>query len=61
MRTSATYCSQCAHAHPDTMKQPPWRWLCLMHPRLNEGFGFVTMFADADEIIVLLEKQVRER
>ncbi len=37
-----TWCDECDHVHPTSRKLPPWRWLCMKHPRLNEGFGFVT-------------------
>lgn len=36
-----TYCEECDHLYPGSEKLPPWRWMCMKHPRL-EGFGFVT-------------------
>lgn len=37
-----TYCLACDHVHKGSVKLPPYRWLCMKHPRLNEGYGFVT-------------------
>lgn len=37
-----TFCETCANVHMDSLRGPPWRWLCTKHARLNEGFGFVT-------------------
>jgi hypothetical protein len=36
-----TYCADCANCLRPTKTAPPWKWLCLMHPRI-EGYGFVT-------------------
>lgn len=36
-----TYCKDCAHAFMERKNDPPWRWMCIKHKRL-EGFGFVT-------------------
>jgi hypothetical protein len=36
-----TYCADCANCIRSSKTEPAYRWLCLMHPRL-EGFGFVT-------------------
>ena len=35
-----TYCRDCDHVDPQSRKQHPRLWLCLMHPCL-EGQGFV--------------------
>ena len=40
-RSEPTYCRDCQNVESGTRKQPPYRWRCLKHPRL-EGFGFVT-------------------
>jgi hypothetical protein len=29
-----TVCQECDHLHPDTAKQPSYRWMCMKHPRL---------------------------
>ncbi|KKM19363.1 hypothetical protein LCGC14_1656450 [marine sediment metagenome] len=34
-----TYCHDCDHR--TNGQAPPWRWMCLKHPRLD-GFGYVT-------------------
>jgi hypothetical protein len=36
-----TYCNRCTHVFRVYKNDPPQRWLCSRHPRL-EGFGFVT-------------------
>ena len=37
-----TVCSRCKHIYVPNKSAQPWYWLCIKHPRLNEGFGFVT-------------------
>lgn len=36
-----TICDECDHLLMVFKADPPWRWLCTKHPRM-EGFGFVT-------------------
>jgi len=37
-----TMCEDCQHVHKDTEKQPPWRWMCVKHPRVFDGFVSTT-------------------
>lgn len=41
MRHEPTFCETCAHVYKVDRHDPPWRWLCIKHRRI-EGFGFVT-------------------
>lgn len=41
MSDGITYCAKCQHHSRPSKSAPPWRWMCVKHPRL-EGFGFVT-------------------
>jgi hypothetical protein len=41
MSDGITYCEDCINCIRSSKSEPAYRWLCLMHPRL-EGFGFVT-------------------
>jgi len=36
-----TLCRDCKHVRINYKSDPPWRWYCIMHPRLA-GWGFVT-------------------
>ena len=36
-----TYCIACAHVYKEGKNDPPWRWMCVKHPR-GDGFGYVT-------------------
>ena len=36
-----TICSRCANCSRVNRNDPPWRWTCLAHKRMD-GFGFVT-------------------
>lgn len=36
-----TFCHDCDHLTKESDKAPPFKWMCLKHPRLD-GFGFVT-------------------
>lgn len=38
---NVTYCEHCANVYRVERRDPPWRWLCIRHRRV-EGFGFVT-------------------
>lgn len=42
MGVNATYCSRCEHVSEPTMHLHPRLWLCLKHPNIWDGFGFVT-------------------
>ena len=35
-----TFCNDCGNCMKENKSDPPWRWLCVKHPRL-EGYGFV--------------------
>ena len=37
-----TYREDCCHVAEHSREGPRYRWMCLKHPRTNEGFGFVT-------------------
>jgi hypothetical protein len=41
MLPEPTYCHDCDNALHRGKADPPWRWLCIKHKRLD-GFGFVT-------------------
>lgn len=41
MQPKLTYCQDCTHVYRAEKRDPPWRWLCIKHRRV-EGFGFVT-------------------
>ncbi len=36
------YCADCDHVLEDTRRLEPWRWLCIKHPNISDGFGWVT-------------------
>lgn len=36
-----TYCADCKHVFKERKSDPPWRWMCVKHKRMD-GFGFVT-------------------
>jgi hypothetical protein len=40
-RPKITYCERCANVYRLDRRDPPWRWMCIRHRRM-EGFGFVT-------------------
>ena len=39
--TAPTICADCDNLSQTGKSDPPWRWLCVKHKRLD-GFGFVT-------------------
>ena len=43
-RSELTFCVNCAHKFQVNKSDPPWRWLCMKHPRM-EGMGFVTPYS----------------
>lgn len=33
-----TMCEDCEYVEETSRKQPPWRWLCVRHKRMFDGF-----------------------